>query len=74
MVAQPKEAVGPSYNIESKRLAQAMTWRATERLSAGAGSGNGLGLEPQYQGLWILEIQIAHPDLPYGAFFEDLLA
>lgn len=26
------------------------------------------------QGLWILEIQIAHPDLPYGAFFEDLLA
>lgn len=34
MVAQPKEAVGPSYNIESMRLAQAMTWRAIERLSA----------------------------------------
>ncbi|WP_460415784.1 M24 family metallopeptidase [Pseudomonas sp. microsymbiont 2] len=24
-------------------------------------------------GLWILEIQIAHPELPYGAFHEDLL-
>jgi Xaa-Pro aminopeptidase len=24
-------------------------------------------------GLWILEIQIAHPSLPYGAFYEDLL-
>jgi len=25
-------------------------------------------------GLWILEIQIAHPHKPYGAFYEDLLA
>jgi Xaa-Pro aminopeptidase len=25
-------------------------------------------------GLWILEIQIAHPKRPFGAFFEDLLA
>jgi Xaa-Pro aminopeptidase len=24
-------------------------------------------------GVWMLEIQIRHPDLPYGAFFEDLL-
>lgn len=24
-------------------------------------------------GLWILEIQIAHPSLPFGAFYEDLL-
>ena len=24
-------------------------------------------------GLWVLEIQIAHPDKPIGAFFEDLL-
>ena len=24
-------------------------------------------------GLWILEIQIAHPTLPFGAFYEDLL-
>jgi Xaa-Pro aminopeptidase len=26
------------------------------------------------EGLWILEIQIAHPGKPYGAFYEDLLA
>lgn len=26
------------------------------------------------EGLWILEIQIAHPSKPYGAFYEDLLA
>jgi len=25
-------------------------------------------------GLWILEIQIAHPTEAYGAFYEDLLA
>ena len=25
-------------------------------------------------GLWILEIQIAHPTEPYGAFYEDLLS
>jgi len=24
-------------------------------------------------GLWMLEIQLRHPDLPYSAFFEDLL-
>ena len=24
-------------------------------------------------GLWMLEIQIAHPDQPFGAFYEDLL-
>ncbi|RUL73167.1 aminopeptidase P family protein [Dyella choica] len=26
------------------------------------------------QGLWVLEVQIAHPSEPYGAFYEDLLA
>ncbi len=25
------------------------------------------------KGVWVLEIQIRHPSLPYGAFFEDLL-
>ena len=24
-------------------------------------------------GLWVLEIQIRHPERPFGAFFEDLL-
>lgn len=37
--------------------------------------GGDLGDFAQYPntGLWILEIQIAHPQLPYGAFYEDLL-
>lgn len=25
------------------------------------------------RGLWILEIQVVHPDLPFGAFYENLL-
>lgn len=25
------------------------------------------------EGLWILEIQLAHPERPFGAFYEDLL-
>ncbi|WP_267222361.1 M24 family metallopeptidase [Dyella silvae] len=29
--------------------------------------------QPPSGGLWILEIQIAHPTEPYGAFYEDLL-
>nr|WP_238935134.1 M24 family metallopeptidase [Pseudomonas typographi] len=38
--------------------------------------GGDLGDFEQYPnpGLWILEIQIAHPSEPYGAFYEDLLA
>lgn len=38
--------------------------------------GGDLGDFEQYPnaGLWILEIQIAHPSKPYGAFYEDLLA
>lgn len=38
--------------------------------------GGDLGSFEQHPGagLWILEIQIAHPDKPYGAFYEDLLA
>ncbi|MCW8277508.1 aminopeptidase P family protein [Pseudomonas sp. PCH199] len=37
--------------------------------------GGNLGDLEQYpnNGLWILEIQIAHPDRPFGAFYEDLL-
>lgn len=29
--------------------------------------------QPIAPGCWILEIQIRHPELPYGAFYEDLL-
>lgn len=37
--------------------------------------GGDLGDLAEYPntGLWILEIQIAHPDHPFGAFHEDLL-
>lgn len=28
---------------------------------------------PPAPGVWILEIQIAHPTKPFGAFYEDLL-
>ena len=37
-----------------------------------AGSLGGLQTVPQ-PGVWILEIQIAHPNQSYGAFYEDLL-
>ncbi|NUT77936.1 aminopeptidase P family protein [Pseudomonas sp. C1C7] len=37
--------------------------------------GGDLGDLDQYpnNGLWILEIQLAHPERPFGAFYEDLL-
>jgi hypothetical protein len=37
--------------------------------------GGDLGDLDQYPngGLWILEIQIAHMERPFGAFYEDLL-
>jgi len=37
-----------------------------------AGDLGDFGLCPS-SGLWILEIQIAHPTRPFGAFYEDLL-
>jgi Xaa-Pro aminopeptidase len=37
-----------------------------------AGDLGDFGLCPS-SGLWILEIQIAHPSRPFGAFYEDLL-
>lgn len=38
-----------------------------------AGALGDFGLCPT-TGLWILEIQIAHPKRPFGAFYEDLLS
>lgn len=63
--------------------AQAMGWRlnhATKGHRVGdyphavhkAGSLGDFDATP-VPGLWILEIQIAHPALPIGAFYEDLL-
>ena len=37
-----------------------------------AGALGDLDTQPR-TGLWILEIQIAHPTRPFGAFYEDLL-
>jgi hypothetical protein len=38
-------------------------------------AGNLGNFEPHPQaGLWILEIQLAHPTRPFGSFYEDLLA
>jgi len=63
--------------------AQAMGWRlnhATKGHRVGdyphavhkAGTLGNFDAAP-VPGLWILEIQIAHPDRPIGAFYEDLL-
>lgn len=70
------------YAFASER-AQAMGWRlnhATKGHRVGdfphaihkAGDLGTLEQAPS-SGLWILEIQIAHPSEPYGAFYEDLL-
>jgi Xaa-Pro aminopeptidase len=71
------------YNYASER-AGAMGWRFNHAVKGHRVSdfphsvhkGGNLGdldHEPG-QSLWILEIQIAHPDEPFGAFYEDLLA
>lgn len=63
--------------------AEAMGWRLNHAIKGHrvsdfphavhkAGDLGELGATPA-DGLWILEIQIAHPSEPYGAFYEDLL-
>ncbi|MEV8521894.1 M24 family metallopeptidase [Dyella marensis] len=63
--------------------AQAMGWRLNHAIKGHrvgdfphaihkAGDLGTLEQAPS-SGLWILEIQIAHPSEPYGAFYEDLL-
>ncbi|MFK2918416.1 aminopeptidase P family protein [Dyella koreensis] len=63
--------------------AEAMGWRFNHAIKGHrvsdfphsvhkAGDLGELGVVPS-SGLWILEIQIAHPTEPYGAFYEDLL-
>jgi Xaa-Pro aminopeptidase len=64
--------------------AQAMGWRLNHAIRGHRVSdfphaihkGGDLGdLDAQpSSGLWILEIQIAHPSEPFGAFYEDLLS
>jgi Xaa-Pro aminopeptidase len=71
------------YGFASDR-AQAMGWRFNHAIKGHrlgdyphavhkAGDLGTLDRAPS-PGLWVLEIQIAHPTEPYGAFHEDLLA
>ena len=79
-----EQVVGLELYRYAQEQAQAMGWVLNLNIKGHRVSdfphavhrGGDLGDFEHYpnQGLWILEIQIAHPDLPYGAFFEDLLA
>ena len=79
-----EQVVGLELYRYVQEQAQAMGWVLNLKIKGHRVSdfphavhrGGDLGDFEHYpnQGLWILEIQIAHPDLPYGAFFEDLLA
>jgi Xaa-Pro aminopeptidase len=64
-------------------LAESMGWRLNHEIKGHrlsdfphaiyrAGRLGDLELCPSI-GLWVLEIQIAHPTRPFGAFFEDIL-
>lgn len=74
---------GRALYAHAQELAQAMGWRLNHAIKGHRVSdyphsihqGGDLGELEQApaSGLWILEIQIAHPDLPFGAFYEDLL-
>ncbi|GAB2586712.1 hypothetical protein GCM10027066_30020 [Dyella jejuensis] len=71
------------YNYAHER-AEAMGWRFNHAIKGHRVSdfphsvhqGGDLGdfEHNPSRGLWILEIQIAHPTEPFGAFYEDLLA
>lgn len=71
------------YRFAEQR-AEAMGWRLNHQIKGHrvsdfphsvhkAGDLGELAGRPS-SGLWILEIQIAHPTEPYGAFYEDLLS
>lgn len=66
--AQRAEAMGWRLNLEMKGHRVCDFPHAIYK----AGSLADFGQCPA-TGLWILEIQIAHPTLPFGAFYEDLL-
>ena len=65
---QRAEAMGWTLNLEVRGHRVCDFPHAIYR----AGALGDFGLCPT-TGLWILEIQIAHPTRPFGAFFEDLL-
>jgi len=74
---------GEALYAFAEQQAEAMGWRLNHEIKGHrvsdfphavhkAGDLGELGERPS-SGLWILEIQIAHPTEPYGAFYEDLL-
>ncbi|RAO77020.1 M24 family metallopeptidase [Dyella jiangningensis] len=74
---------GEALYAFAERQAEAIGWRLNHEIKGHrvsdfphavhkAGDLGELGERPS-SGLWILEIQIAHPTEPYGAFYEDLL-
>jgi len=75
---------GEALYAFAEQQAQAMGWRLNHEIKGHrvsdfphsvhkAGDLGEYGETPS-SGLWILEIQIAHPTEPYGAFYEDLLS
>jgi Xaa-Pro aminopeptidase len=74
---------GEALYAFAEQQTEAMGWRLNHEIKGHrvsdfphavhkAGDLGELGERPS-SGLWILEIQIAHPTEPYGAFYEDLL-
>ncbi|AVS76331.1 M24 family metallopeptidase [Paracidovorax cattleyae] len=74
---------GQALYAYAAERAEAMGWRLNQDIKGHrvcdfphaiykAGNLGDFGLCPA-TGLWILEIQIAHPSRPFGAFYEDLL-
>ncbi|MGC1547524.1 MAG: M24 family metallopeptidase [Rhodanobacter sp.] len=74
---------GQSLYTFAEERAEAMGWRLNHEVKGHrvsdfphsvhkAGDLGELDAAPS-SGLWILEIQIAHPTEPFGAFYEDLL-
>jgi len=74
---------GEALYAFAEQQAEAMGWRLNHEIKGHrvsdfphavhqAGDLGELEERPS-SGLWILEIQIAHPTEPYGAFYEDLL-
>ena len=74
---------GQALYAFAERQAETMGWRLNHAIKGHrvsdfphsihkAGDLGELDATPS-PGLWILEIQLAHPTEPYGAFYEDLL-
>ena len=81
---QTTGAAGTSLYVFAERRATELGWRLNLDIKGHrvsdfphaiyrAGDLGDFDARPD-AGLWILEIQLAHPTRPFGAFYEDLLA